>query len=295
MHLDEANELLAAWACQVAADHGIRVLLIKGRMLSDDGLRAVRVSADVDLLVEPARFDEYCDTVLAAEWEEFPSTFASAHFTLHSRSFRKAGWPNSFDVHSEYPGFLRPPATVFDALWATRRSATFAHRECPVPSRVAGAMILALHSLRGTHKQERHHDELVGVLAVSFTDAEKSELAALTTATGSGPALENVLPEWGIEVNVDADLLRTDAYREWRRKTAEAQGAAASWILLLTRSPWHRKPEVLLRAAWPSRADFLTEHPEVPDRTWPQISARIARWGHGVRRLPAALRSLSRR
>lgn len=295
MHLDEANELLAAWACQVATDRGIRTLLIKGRMLSDDGLRAVRVSADVDLLVEPTRFDEYCDAVLSAGWEEFPSTFASAHFTLHSRSFRKAGWPNSFDVHSEYPGFLRPPAEVFDALWQTRRTASFAHQECPVPSRVAGAMILALHSLRGTAEQARHHDELVGVLAVTFTDAERAELAALATVTGATPALADALPQWGVEVAVDQALMQTDAYRLWLSKTTRTEGVAGAWLTTLSRAPWRQKAQILRRALWPSHDDFAVEHPEVAGEWWPQTWARVARWGRGLRQLPGAVRTTRRR
>ena len=295
LRLDEANELLSAWACAQADAVGIRILLLKGRALSDDGLRPARTSADVDVLVDPRAFDAYCDAIVAAGWEEFPSTFASAHFTLHSRSFRRDGWPNSFDVHSEYPGFLRAPAVVFDALWATRRETAFAHRTCPVPSRAANAMVLALHSLRGTHKQERHRDELASVTAASFTAAERAELAALATATGAAYPLRDVLAAWGVAVPADPELARSAAAREWHRKTAEAEGAAASWVLLLWRAPWRQKPAIVGRALWPSHADFAIDHPEVPDRMWPQVRARIARWGRGIRRAPAALRALARR
>lgn len=135
LRLDEADELLAAWVSARAENHGIRVLVIKGRPLADDGLRTARVSSDVDVLVEPARFEEYCALVLAAGWQEFPSTYAAAHFTVHSRTFRKPGCPNSLDVHSDFPGFLREPDVKFEALWATQRDTVFAHRACPVPSR----------------------------------------------------------------------------------------------------------------------------------------------------------------
>ena len=84
LHLDEANELLTAWAQRLAEARGIRLLAIKGRVLGDDGLRPPRTSADVDILLDPARFDDFCDAAVAAGWEEFPSTFASTHFTLHS-------------------------------------------------------------------------------------------------------------------------------------------------------------------------------------------------------------------
>lgn len=294
LRLDEANELLSAWACAQADAVGIRILLLKGRALSDDGLRPARTSADVDVLVDPRAFDAYCDAIVAAAWEEFPSTFASAHFTLHSRSFRRDGWPNSFDVHSEYPGFLRAPAVVFDALWATRRETAFAHRTCPVPSRAANAMVLALHSLRGTHKQERHRDELASVTAASFTAAERAELAALATATGAAYPLRDVLAAWGVAVPAETDLIHSEAGKEWRRKMAEAEGAAASWLLLLWRVPWRDKPAVIGRAIWPSRTDLTLTDPDIPDRPWPLLRARAARWGRGLRRSPAALRALRR-
>jgi len=295
LRLDEANELLAAWAQQRAAERGIRLLLLKGRPLSDDGLRAPRTSADVDVLVEPARFDEFCAAVLADGWDEFPGTFASDHFTLHSRSFRRDGWPNSFDVHSDYPGFLREPTLVFDALWSTRRTADFAHQDCAVPSRTANLLIIALHSLRGTYRQQRHRTELEGLRDARLTDAEKREVADLAAATGAATALHDLLPELGIGAQVDTELLDSAAYREWRRKVAEAQGAAASWLGLLLRSPWREKPEIVWRAFWPSRADFAINHPEIPDRFWPQLRGRVERWGRGLGRLPAALASLRRR
>ena len=295
LRLDEANELLAAWACARATEAGIRVLVIKGRPLADDGLRAPRISADVDLLIDPARFDDYCTAVLDAGWSEFPSTFASSHFTLHSRSFRKEGWPNSFDVHSEYPGFLQSPAVAFDALWETRRSADFAHRPCAVPSRAGGALILALHSLRGTHKQARHRDELDQLARAEWTDADRTALAELALATGSAGPLRAVLSGWGVSVTPDPALAATPAAVEWHRKVAEAEGAAASWFLLLANAPWREKPAVMGRALWPSRADFVISHPEIPDRLGPQVRARVARWGRGIRRAPAAIVAMRRR
>ena len=95
LSLDEANDLLSAWAWTRGRERGIRLLLIKGRTLSNDGLRAARTSADVDALVEPARFEEYCQAITEAGWQEIPQTFASRAFTLHSRSFHREGWPGA--------------------------------------------------------------------------------------------------------------------------------------------------------------------------------------------------------
>lgn len=292
LSLDEANELLSAWACRRAEERGIRMLLIKGRALSDYGLRPRRTSADVDVLVDPARFAEYCTAIIDAGWEEFPGTFASDAFTLHSRSFRRSGWPNSFDVHSYYPGFLVAPGVAFDALWERRATAEFAHRRCPVPDRASSILILALHSLRGTDQQPRHRDELAAVRALILTDAERIDLGDAARETGAAAALREILPAMGVVVEVSADDLRTPEYREWHRKTAEARGAAASWLLLFGRARWRDKPGVIRQAVWPTRADFAINHPEVPDRWLPQVKARIARWARGIRHLPAALAAL---
>lgn len=295
LRLDEADELLAAWVCARADSHGIRVLVIKGRPLADDGLRAPRVSSDVDLLVEPARFDEYCALLVDAGWEEFPSTYAAAHFTLHSLTYRKSGWPNSLDVHSDFPGFLHEPDVAFEALWATRRTTPFAHPRCPVPSRAGNALILGLHSLRGTHRQPRHADELAQLERATFTPAERRELASLAAATGAAEPLRGLLTTWGVAVAPAPALRNTPRGREWHRKVAESQGAAASWLALLRTAPWREKPEVVRRAVWPSRADFVFDHPEVPDRPWPMLQARAARWGRGFARLWPAVRALRRK
>lgn len=295
LRLDEADELLAAWVGARAESHGIRVLVIKGRPLADDGLRTARVSSDVDVLVDPARFEEYCAVVLAAGWQEFPSTYAAAHFTVHSRTLRKPGWPNSLDVHSDFPGFLREPDVTFEALWATRRDTAFAHRTCPVPSRAGNALILALHSLRGTHRQPRHAAEYAYLQRATFTSVERRELADLAAATGAADPLRDLLTSWGVDVDPAPLLRNTPRGREWHRKVAESHGAAASWLVLLSTAPWHEKPEVVRRAVWPSRADFRLQHPEVPDRLWPMLCARAARWGRGMARLGPAIRALGRR
>jgi Uncharacterised nucleotidyltransferase len=295
LSLHEANELLSAWAWRRAEEHGIRLLLIKGRALSDYGLRPARVSADVDVLVEPARFDEYCTLIADAGWHEFPGSFSSEAFTLHSRSFRRDGWPNSFDVHGYYPGFLRDPADVFEALWEERGELSFAQHTCPVPSRAASLLVMALHSLRGTETDARHRDELAALRALTLPTAERDELAATALATGATAPLRDLLPELGVAVTVAAADLRTPAFLEWHRKTVDARGYAVSWFLLLRRAPWRSKPRIVRRALWPSRHDFAIDHPETPAGFWPAFRGRVRRLGRGLRRTPAAIAAMRRR
>ena len=61
LRLDEAVELATAWVAVSRPDaRHPHARAIKGDALARMGLREPRVSADVDVLVEPARFDETC-------------------------------------------------------------------------------------------------------------------------------------------------------------------------------------------------------------------------------------------
>ncbi|WP_454131153.1 nucleotidyltransferase family protein [Microbacterium lacticum] len=290
LSLDEANDLLSAWAWTRGRERGIRLLLIKGRTLSNDGLRAARTSADVDALVEPARFEEYCQAITEAGWQEIPQTFASRAFTLHSRSFHREGWPNSFDVHRHFPGFLAEPEAVFGELWARRRLAPFAHVPCPVPDRAANVLFLALHSLRSTDLRPRHRAELEHLLHVPLNETEKSEVAALAQATGAAAPAEEVLARMGVDLSVDPAVRESEAYRHWRLTAVRV--SATPWLSLFLRAPWREKPRIAFRALWPSTQDFSRYRPGVEPGFVPRARERLRRLGRGIRSLPRALREL---
>lgn len=280
-----------------ARSHGIRILILKGRALSRQGLRAPRTSSDVDVLVEPRRFVEFLELIKADGWSEFVDTFASVTFTTHSRTLRRDGWPNSIDVHSFWPGFLRPAHDVFELLWARRESMSFAHQACDVPDRTANLLMLALHSLRGSTTQTRHQLELDGILHLRLTDDERADAAALAAATGSAAPLRHVLPRIGVDVAIDPSVLTTPEYREWNRKVIQAQtrGRAVSWLLELRRVPWTHKHVVLRHGLWPTDQDLLAEKPEVPDCASAKFEARIVRLGRGLAQLPRVIPALRRR
>ena len=58
LELAEATDLVSAFAARVADQCGVRALLVKGLSLERHGLRQGHVSADVDLLVEPDKFED---------------------------------------------------------------------------------------------------------------------------------------------------------------------------------------------------------------------------------------------
>ncbi|GAA5035535.1 nucleotidyltransferase family protein [Microbacterium fluvii] len=292
LQLAEADALASAWVQHLADERGIRMLLIKGASLSHHGLRDPRTSADVDALIEPGRFDELCDAILAEGWRKRPDILISRLTTLHSRTFLRDGWPCDLDVHSFFPGFLADPADVFDALWVARERLDFAHRTCDIPGRAASILILALHSLRGTRVQRRHVDELEHLVRLPLSAEEIAEIGALARVTGCVATLESVLPRLGVHVEpTEAELASTDLH-EWRERVDSGWAGAYMWTVALRRSPWRERPRILWTAFWPSDRDLLLSRPEVQDRPAHKLLARILRWGRGVKSLPRTARAI---
>ncbi|MGA1828400.1 nucleotidyltransferase family protein [Microbacterium sp.] len=295
LRLDEAIELCTAWMHEQARVSSIRLLVLKGRALSHQGLRERHASSDVDVLIEPSRFEDFLEIVKAAGWKEFLDTFPNELFTLHSVTLRQDGWPNSIDVHSHWPGFLKPPAEVFDVLWSRRQELAFAHHPSAVPDRMSNVLVLALHSLRGQAAQPRHDRELEGLLALTLTEQDRDDLRALAQSTGSVAPLREVLPALGVPVSVTPADLDSPEYREWHRKVAGRQGRVASWLIGLRRVPWSQKALLLRHGIWPTDHDLLAEHPEVRDRPWTKIWARMTRIWRGLGQLPRVIPALRRR
>lgn len=291
IRLEEAVDLAHAWLQKTAEARGIRVLFIKGPALHRQGLRSPRVSGDVDVLVEPARFGEFCSHLVAGGWEQRESILLGELTTLHSKTYLREGWPCDIDVHIHYPGFLGDDADVFEALWARRTQIEFAHQACFVPNRVASVLILALHSLRGTAAQERHAVELRELLEVDLTDAERTQLAHLAAATGSAETLQSVLSRLGANAPTPAGD-PSPALREWRERVDAGSVGAYQWIVAFRRTRGIAKLHILWRALWPSDHDLLLSHPELPDAFWPKLQGRVARWGRGLRSLPRAVRAI---
>lgn len=283
--LEAANPLLAAWAQYQAESRGIRLLVLKGEALSRYGLRPMRTSSDVDVLIDPVAFDAYLDVVVRSGWSEFPVSYSTEKFTTHSRTFRKTGWPNSLDIHRSYPGFLRDPADVFELLWERRATLEIAHRPCQVPSRVASAFILALHSMRSSDDHQRHARELDGIRSLVLTDSERAEAYDLALRSGASLSMQHVLLDLGVSVPIDANDVASAAYLQWRTKVAGAGSTIELWRNLLRESRWDQKPAVVWRALWPRRKDFLIDHPGTRDRAWDVFIGRAVRLRDGVRQL----------
>lgn len=294
LRLGEAVELGHALVHHRASELDVRVLLIKGSSLQLHGLRSERQSSDVDVLVEPGHFDRFCATLFEEGWRDRPLGFIGSRTSVHSRTFIRDGWPCDLDVHSFYPGFLAPPAEVFEALWADRVQMPFAHRLCDVPDRLGSALILALHSLRGKALEPRHRRELDELLQIELDGPERARLAELAKRTGCAATLEDVLTRLGVQVAVsDAERSAEEVVR-WRRRVASGSHGAYFWIDAFRRGDGRERVAVVRRAVWPTREHLLLSRPETTDTVPGRLRGRLARWGRGIRSVPQAVRAITR-
>lgn len=281
--LSAADALLTAWSQALADDIGTRQLLIKGRTLAHHGLRAPRTSSDVDVLVDPARFDDYCAAVTEAGWAELPETFVTKFFTLHSRTFTREGWPNTLDIHRYFPGFLDDPGAVFEELWKRRETLSVAQHDCAIVDRSSSFLILALHSLRSSRRSQRPGDELEGLTRSEFGPAELDDIIRLAHATGSAAPLRATFTAMGVDVPLDSAVIASPEYRDWVQLVAAAEGSPADWGSVLRRAPWGQKGRVLFRAVWPARVDLQRAHPEAAGSPMALFRVRLSRLRRGSR------------
>ena len=291
LRLDEAVELATAWVARLGETAGIRLLIVKGAALARMGLRQPRVSADVDVLVDPSRFDDYCALLTSAGWAERELPFISTQVSAHSLTYVSDGWPCDIDIHSYFPGFLTDYRTVFNALWSRSQRLSFAHREVDVPDRLSSILVAALHSLRDGAVSPRSASDLRELAAIPLSESERIELAHLAVDTHCDGSLEGFLGELGVDVSPTPST----ALSEWRSRVEAASRGAYPWLVLWRESRWRDRPSIAARAIWPTNTDIVLAHPRVPRRFWPLLAARVSRWGRGIRGLPLSIRALRNR
>lgn len=235
-----AVELLAAAVNDFAELHGIRILTIKGRVLADQGLRAVRGSSDVDVLVDPSAFELLWGLLRSSGWTDRDKAVLvelpreGTVLAPHARTLEHPQWPCHLDLHRYYPGFLNPAQDVFDTLWEARSSIELAHRECPVPAATDHWLLAALHAVRS-----RDSGQLVDLeeRAASRLSTDLGDLAERALATGSaGPLRDTLNRLTGVTLALSPEADRLTAL--WRRRvespddlpeTLAEQFAGASW------------------------------------------------------------------
>lgn len=168
-----AVSLLAPVVQALAARNGIRVLGIKGEALTLQGLRTARGTGDVDMLVDPSRFDELCALLRRHRWRDrdgkvlVPLPAEGSASVPHARTLEHPHWPTHLDLHRYYPGFLGPAQETFDLLWTARDRVGDGALSLEVPAQIDHWLLAALHAIRSG--DERQMTDLREHAQVEFT------------------------------------------------------------------------------------------------------------------------------
>ncbi len=286
-------ELGHAWCQWLADTHGIRILFLKGPALAEYSLRPPRPSTDIDVLVDPQKWDEFVDVATGAGWVEREYTAARQMLSPHSRNFVRANWPCDLDLHRHYPGFLAPPENVFETLWSRRSEIELGKVWCQVPDRNAAILILALHSLRGESAQPRHARELRELIAQArLSPTEIADLGLLSRLVGCVSTLGLVLNDLGVSVPAPEWEHDSPELADWRGLVASGASGTYRWLHALRASPPADRLHVVREALWPSDRDLMLDHPSLSGGVVEMRRARVARLIRGLKALPRALMAI---
>lgn len=285
LQLSEGVELGYALVARVADNVGARALAIKGRVNEAHGLRRRRASADVDVLVEPARLADLVGGLIAAGWREAPSPPVPPTFGFHSVTLVHPSWPCEIDVHDRFPGFLAAPEDVFDELWSERTFVLAGGVAVPATGLYGTALVMALHALR-TPADPRNARELAGLVErLSTRPLDRSQLSRLASATGclatARPFLQQLSIDHSLSGGTNADLA------QWELRQTIGQTRNVGWLVALRRTPPWRWPALVLRVLLSNEAMLRKFYPQAPPG---RRGLWLARWW----RLKAAVRDLPR-
>ena len=291
VHLDESVDLIHALVARLAIEAGLRLLFIKGPVLAMQGLRPERPSVDVDVLVDPSRFEEMQALLREHGWRiDVPSTGPHV-MTFHSKAYRHDNWPCEIDVHDRFPGFFADPQDVFEALWARRTTATIAGREVPCPDLLGNAAIAALHALRDPSYERSQQDLafMTNALNDRLDDASRRELAELAVVTGASDTLRPFLDAVGAPRLGEGSTLAEDL-QAWQIRTSSTGVKSVSYLYQLRRTPLRRVIPFLWHAVVLTEAEIRRSQPDAAPGAWGLFKARLRRLKWGLSQVPRAAR-----
>lgn len=222
---------------QLATEHGVDLLHVKGYGLDRRLAYPGRHSSDADVLVRPgdvARLLEACALMGYRTDSRFPTGSPFEHSTTLWHHL----W-GYLDVHRHYPGIGLPPEQAFDHLWADRTSTRIAGVECATPSLAAQVAILVMHAGRNPtegqpttdveHAWRRADSDLRAEVARWVEEAH----AQVAFAAGSG-RLSSLPPS--VEKDLWEAVTQDSRVHEWRARIAAAPDLR-SRASLITRAP----------------------------------------------------------
>ena len=289
LEIPEGVLLGHALVARLAASLGIRAFFIKGPVSVLQGLREAKISADVDVVVDPLRVGDLIQGLHERGWRERPVDPDSRTFPKHSVTVHHPEWPCCIDMHFRFPGMERPARECFESLWANTETLELAGQRLAVPGKELGVLFLALHALRSPALPSCRH-ELEYLADLTRREALAEELLQLARATDSlaavRPFLEVLLPR-------TLTVVWPEPSTEWRNRVA-AQDPGSARLLVILQAPWSDKPSMLWGALFPSREVLLSGNIYADMSLRGRLRQHRARWWRFLRALPRVLRGLSK-
>ena len=287
---EEAVPLLTAWVSRLGTDLGIRALVIKGPLMTTQGLRTERPSGDADVWVDPSRFSEFVMTLEGFGWRRVYTEARHTILPRHSVAMRHARWACELDVHDRIPGFFADPAEAFELFWSRRTSGVVAHADVLTSDRVGNAAILAVNLLRA-HQPGSATTELEPLADVvrAFDAEQQSTFAGVVAASGANDTVGPFLRLTGISA-VPGPTVSRQEREDWRVLVTTQHAPSTEWMVALRRSrPW-AWPSLIWRSFWLNEAEIRLVEPQAPPGPWGLFLGRCHRAWRGLKGLPAAAR-----
>lgn len=287
LRIPEGVLLGHALVARLAGSLGVRVFFIKGPASVMQGLREAKISADVDVFVDPSRLDDLLEGLRERGWRERPSDPDNVTFPKHSVTVHHPEWPCCIDVHFRFPGMEEPAAECFEVLWAHTVKMELAGQQVTVPTKPLGILFLALHALRSP-ELPACRQELQYLAGITRRESQAEALLDLATATAAlaacRPFLESLLPLTVIPAWPEPSV-------EWRNRLATREPGSARLIAILQAS-WRDKPTMVWRAVFPTAEVFLSGNIYADMSFSGRLNQHRARWVRFLRRVPSLVRGL---
>ena len=170
---------------RIAREAGIRCLAIKGPILEAQGLREGHRSRDVDVWVDPKRFDDMVAALDERGWRPRYTPRAAGLADPHSVTVCSHGWPTEIDLHHSFPGFLADPAATFEAIWARSVTVPLGGQSILSSSQEASLAIAALHYMRSPSNHAVDLERLAERASEVLTPQATDELTSISREAGA--------------------------------------------------------------------------------------------------------------